>query len=520
MLPSSRSILDQTLGGAAPVRIPAATPAHQRERTVLINRLASGASARRAWREDTRFRWLLVAAGAALLAGVLVAVLSSSGPPRLPLPGLAQPARAGDPFGYISSRESAFVARASAGNAHVLFAKSPGGAYATAARVAAFRELIDAAAAGTNVDPNALEGIVFLESAGDANAIAGSDPAAAAGLTQIVAQTGQSLLAMHIDLGRSRQLTAAIGQASQLGQQATVLRLERQRAQVDDRFNPPRALAATVRYLELARRDLGRSDLAVVSYHMGIGNLQDVLAAYDGGRAVPYAQLFFDTAPDRHPAAYRLLSGFGDDSWTYYWRVLAAEQIMHLYRTDPAALQRLAVLQTDTDSAAYVLHRPEPSVAFADPNQLDFAYSRRVIFPLPANARALGLAYDPRMGSLAHRLGAPSALYRGLRAPALDLLIELAARVRTLSGGAAPLVIASTVLDHRYQQMLGIDDPTAAEGWSFTIARRYVNEAQRSAFQAMLDRLQALNLIAWQRYPTVIEVTAAADAGRVIADGP
>ena len=456
----------------------------------------------------------------ALLAAVLVAVLSPAGPPRLPLPGLAQPARAGDPFGYVPGRQAALVTRATAGNAHILFAKSPGGAYATATRVAALRGSIEAATAETGVDPNTLEGIVLLESAGDPNAIAGSDPAAAAGLTQIVAQTGQSLLGMHIDLARSRQLTAAIDQASAAGQETTVLRLERRRAQVDDRFNPSRALAATVRYLELARRDFARWDLAVVSYHMGIGNLQDVLAAYDGGRAVPYVRLFFDTAPDRHPAAYRLLSGFGDDSWTYYWRVLAAEQIMQLYRTNPGALQRLAALQTDAGSAAYVLHPPDPSRAFADPTQLDFAYAKRLILPLPANARALGLAYDPGIGALAHRLGVSSALYRGLRAPALDLLIELAARVRALSGGAAPLIVTGAVEDRRYQQMLGINDPTTAEGWSFTIARRYVSEAQRLAFQAMLDRLQALNLIAWQRYPDEIEVTVASDAGRVIVNGP
>ena len=68
---------------------------------------------------------------------------------------------------------------------------------------------------------------------------------------------------------------------------------------------------------------------------MGIGNLQDVLDDYDGGTAVPYAQLYFDTAPDHHASAFDLLAGFGDDSSLYYWRVLGAEQIMRLYRTDP-----------------------------------------------------------------------------------------------------------------------------------------------------------------------------------------
>jgi hypothetical protein len=438
----------------------------------------------------------------AVVISVLVSALSS-GPPPLPLPGVGRPARPGDPLAYIPSRSGDFAGRATAGNAHVLFTKSPGGAFATAARVASLRPLIDAAAAGTPIDPATLEAIVFLESAGNPNAIAGSDPAAAAGLTQIVAETGQSLLGMNIDLARSRALTAQIDRASALGQSAAVARLQRRRARIDDRFDPRKALAATVRYLELARHDFGRLDLAVVSYHMGIGNLHNVLAAYDGGEPVPYVRLFFDTGPDHNAAAYRILSGFGDDSWTYYWRVRAAAQIMRRYRTDP-----------------YVLHPPSQGQAFAEPDVLDVAYARRLILPLPSNAASLGLAYDPGMGSLAHRLGVPVALYRGLRTPTLDVLIELAARVRTLSGGVSPLIVTSTVQDQRYQQQLGVNDPVAAEGWTFTIARHYRSEAQALAFQALLDRLQSLDLIAWQRYPSEIEVTVASDAAQALVSGP
>src|SRR5204863_6781821 len=98
------------------------------------------------------------------------------------------------------------------------------------------------------------------------------------------------------------------------GQTARAARLERSRARIDDRFDSRKALAATVRYLRIAEPRFGRWDLAFESYHMGIGNLQTVLGAYDGGRAVPYAQLYFDTAPDHHAAAYRMIAGFGDDS--------------------------------------------------------------------------------------------------------------------------------------------------------------------------------------------------------------
>ena len=77
-----------------------------------------------------------------------------SGPPPATIVDGAAP---GDPFAYRSSHEADFVARATTGNAHVLFSKSPGGALATAARVAALRPAIDRAVAGTPIDPNLLE---------------------------------------------------------------------------------------------------------------------------------------------------------------------------------------------------------------------------------------------------------------------------------------------------------------------------------------------------------------------------
>ena len=462
-----------------------------------------------------------VLAAAILLGVVLISSAGKSGPPPLPLPGIGQPAKPGEPFAYVPASQSDFAARATAGSDHVLFVTSPDGALATAARVAAFRPLIDATVAGTSIDASLLEALVFVESAGRPTVIAGGDPASASGLTQILAETGQSLLGMHIDLARSRRLTAQIDDAAARGQDARVVRLVRARARIDDRFDPRRALAATVRYLELAERRFGRWDLAFESYHMGIGNLERVLDEYDAGRAVPYVQLYFDTAPDHHPAAHHLLASFGDDSSLYYWRLLGAQRIMRLYRGDRARLARLVALETSAGSNAEVLHPGEVDRPFADPDALDRAYAARAILPLPTNAARLGLRYDPRIGALASRLGFTPALYRGLRAPALDLLIALAARVRSLSGSPSSfLTVTSAVSDLRYQQLLGVSDPPAAGGWSFTIARRYADRAQAAALQAMLDRLQALDLIAWERFPSEIEITVASDASQALVHGP
>jgi Transglycosylase SLT domain len=464
-----------------------------------------------------------LAAGGVLVAAVLiVGLLAGGGGRRLaaPAPGAVARPVPGYPFNYSSARASAFAARALVGESQVLFTMSPGGALATARRVARFRPLIDAAVRGTGIDPALLEGIVFVESAGRPQVIAGSDPAGASGLTQILAQTGQSLLGMHIDLARSRTLTRRIDAAAASGRARTVARLERARARIDQRFAPPAALAATVRYLELARRDLGgREDLAAVSYHMGIGNLEHVLAEYDGGHPVPYVQLYFDTSPLERSAAWRLLSGFSDESSLYYWRVLGAERVMRLYRSDRPALRRLDSLEVAYPSDAEVLDPPSTTASFATPAALSAAYGRRTLVALPRDPATVHLAYAASMGALAQRLGAPAALYRGLRPVALATLIEIATLVQRISGAAAPLTVASTVRDTRYDRLLGVDDPPAATGYTFQIDRHYESGAQAEAFQFVLDRLQALDLIGWIREAGTIEITVAPDAGRVIAHG-
>lgn len=470
----------------------------------------------------TRRRRRILEIGVAALLGliVLALVVHGSAPLRAPVSRAMAPPPPGDPFRYQAARAAEFADRAVAGEGHVLFTASPGGAVATAARVSALRPAIDAAARGTGVDPSLLEGLVFVESAGRPNVVAGGDPAGAAGLTQILPSTAQSMLGLHVDLARSRALTRAIADAEARGAApGAIARLLRRRAAADQRFDPKQALAATVRYLESARAQLGRDDLAIVSYHMGIGNLRRVLDAYDGGRPVPYVQLFFDTAPDRNASAYALLSSFSDQSSLYYWRVLGAVALMHLYRSDRPALERLDRLQTASDSGADVLHPPDRTPTFADPAALASAYGSGTLRALPSNAEQLGLAYASSIGSLAHAVKAPAGLYRGLRPVALALLLELSARVRVLSHGAAPLQVTSAVSDERYQSELGSNDPPAAAGYAFTIARHYVSGAQAGAFQAMLDRLQALNLIAWTAYPSEIEITVASDAARVIAHG-
>jgi hypothetical protein len=424
-------------------------------------------------------------------------------------PGVVGGVAAATPFGYDADKRADYERRAASGLSHVLYAKSPGGVVASARRTARWRPLVDGIARRHRLDPAVLEAIVFLESAGRADARASTDLRSAAGLTQILAETGQSLLGLRIDVRASERLTRGILRGHR------VRRREALRRRVDERFDPRKALEATARYLDFAKAKLHRDDLAVVSYHMGVGNLQQALAAYGKG-AVPYAQLYFDSSPLRHPAAWRKLASLGDDSSTYLWRVLAAREIMRLYRADPAALTRLATLQSHKASSEEVLHPRDDTKVYGDPLALGRARASGEVRVLDAKGLARsGLRMDPRIGELAGRIKQSPQLYRALRPPALAVLQAIGAGTRAISR-TAPLIVTSTVRDERYQRLLAARDPEATHayslhttGFAFDIARTYRSRAQALAFQFVLDRLTARGLIAWVREPGAIHVTVA-----------
>ena len=95
----------------------------------------------------------------------------------------------------------------------MVYAKSPGGVLATARRVERFRDDIEQAADDAGVDPDLIEGMVLLESAGRPDAIASDDLEGAVGLTQILAETATSLLDMHVDVAASERLTRRLARA-------------------------------------------------------------------------------------------------------------------------------------------------------------------------------------------------------------------------------------------------------------------------------------------------------------------
>ena len=424
-----------------------------------------------------------------------------------------------DPFAYDPDERETFERRAAAGNAHGLYVFSPGGIEASAARTAAWRDLVEDAADEAGVDADRLEGLILLESAGRDDALTGAGTEGAAGLTQIVAETAVNLLGMQVDVARSRRYTRRIARAARRGQTDRVRALRVARRRVDERYDPRKALAGTARYLKLAKERFDDStEKALVSYHMGIGNLESVLEDY-GDREAPYAQVYFDSTPLRHRAAHQRLTSLGDDSSNYLWKLYAAREVMRLYREDRPGLRRRAALHTAKNSAEEVLHPPASTPRFASPGELRDAWEADQIVALPTDVPKSGLRIDRRMGELAKRVDAEPSLYRGLRPEALALALYATAQVRAIAGADTSLILTSTVRDAAYQRQLVRRNGEATRnyslhttGYAFDVLRRYRDRRQALAFQFVLDRLRTLNVIAWVREPGAIHITVSRDA--------
>jgi soluble lytic murein transglycosylase-like protein len=501
-------------------------------------------------RSRRRLAALLVAAFAASFAGGYL-IADEGSPPDVPTPpapegrSVSEPDVAGfDPFRYGPKRDREFLERGRDGNAHVVYAKSPGGVEATARRVARYDRAIRAAASRRGVDGSTLRALVFLESAGRPEVMAGGDPRGATGIAQILPGTARDLLGMRVDVDASRDLTRRIARYDQdavLAPRARWRRIARRRAarlrarrrRVDERFDVERSLDAAARYLQTAKRGFGRDDFGLAAYHMGIANLRRVVNRYVSPKprertpratiaryGLSYVQVYFDSTPVRNPRTHRLLQSFGDDSATYLFRVEAAREILRLYREDLAELRGLAAQHGAKASAEEVLRPRTDNPPFEDTDALRDAYDDGDLVALPDDPRLLAFSVDRRMGSLARRLRASPVLYRGVRRDALATLLFIAKETRRAAGRGA-IRVTSTVRDLGYQRLLIRSNPQATSGFSLhttgyaiDLARDPRRRWQERALVPVLTRLRSLGVIDWVYEPTAIHLTVGPEGRR------
>ena len=185
------------------------------------------------------------------------------------------------------------------------------------------------------------------------------------------------------------------------GDSALVARLRERRRAVDERFDPPKALAATARYLVIAQR--GARPRRPGGRQLPHGHRQPAerAARLRGGRRLLRAAVL-RLHPAHHEQAYRRLAALGDDSATYLWRVMAAREIMRLYRSDPDRLDRMSRAAEREELGGGGAAPADETEQFSTPDDLRDAYDGGRIVALPraqlARARHRDRPRDGRAG--------------------------------------------------------------------------------------------------------------------------
>src|SRR6185503_2983381 len=119
-----------------------------------------------------------------------------------------------------------------------------------------------------------------------------------------------------------------------------------------------------------------------------------------------------------------------------------------------------------------------------------------------------------KMGSLARRLDQPKILYRGLRPEALATLLYIAKEYRRIAGHGT-LRVTSTVRDLPYQDLLVRTNIQATPEFSLHTTGFAVDIAKPRVewpLRFLLERLQALNAIAWVEEPGAFHLTVGSEA--------
>ena len=373
--------------------------------------------------------------------------------------------------------------------------------------------------ARAGVDPDLLEGLVFLESAGREDAMAG-DTEGAVGLTQILAETGPEPAR---DAGRRRaqpRLTRRIERAFRRGRHRRGRRrcgrsaagrralrpgqgAGRHRALPDDRARGAGPRGPRVRLLPHGDREPpGRAAAPTAR----------------SGRPTP------GSTSTRRRTATPTCSASSPRSATTRRTTCGSSarpaRSCACTREDPGELARLQALQTAKNSAEEVLHPPGDDAALRAPGGAAGGVGRRRDPRVPERARAHRAgARRPRMGELAQRVGAGPGSTAGC-GPRRSRWRSTSARRRASTPAgrdrwSSPRRCATrstSASSLRRNREATRNYSLHTTGWAFDIARDYASKRQALAFQFVLDRLQVLDVIAWVREPGAIHITAASDA--------
>ena len=487
-------------------------------------RLESRASLRRLARQPTatvRRRRLLALLIGALAVGVAIGILLSGGGHEL-RPGGGQDH---DPLAWQPRLSADFEQRAAAGESHVLYAKTPGGARPRrrAWRTGDRSSRRARAATGSIPTRSRRSSCSRARAAPTRAADARPERRRRADPDPRRDRPPPARACTSTSPASTRVIGRSLRRARAAGDGALIARLRAQRPRVDERFDPPKALAATARYLAFAEARSAATTSPSSQLPHGHRQPAERAARLRRGRRLLRAAVLrlHAAAPRRRLPPARARSATTPRPTSGACGGARDHAPVSLR---PGAAARISGLQTRART------RPRRCCTRATRRPVRDAAQLRAAYADGAHRRAAARAARARpRGSTAGwasspaRLGQPlAALPRAARARALALLAYLGAGVKRICG-ESPLVVTSTVRDERYQRAAVKSNREATRELLAAHDRLGVrhpaqlpqSRAQALAFEFMLERLQSLDLIAWVREPAAIHVTVSSDARRL-----
>jgi hypothetical protein len=209
--------------------------------------------------------------------------------------------------------------------------------------------LFQTASRQSGVPVSLIEAIAYVESWGDAKAESPSGPR---GIMQISSATARTMGLRVIASTRYRVTRERI-LLSGTGKRARYKTITHRTPYVvttrDDRMVPERAVPAAARYLAGMIQKYGSQDWAIFAYHCGQGCVNEMRDLTQRARGIPKDQItvprmFFTCSPVWNRELYQAIEQQMQRDWspTYYFRIMRAQQLLALYRSDPAAFEALA----------------------------------------------------------------------------------------------------------------------------------------------------------------------------------
>ena len=213
---------------------------------------------------------------------------------------------------------------------------------------ARLQSLFRSAAASSGLPASLIEAIAYLESWGDPKA---ESPAGPRGIMQISAATasGMGLRVSYATRYRVRRERVPVKRRGKTTYRTVTRKTPYRVLLRDDRLLPERAIPAAARYLAGMEQKFGGRDWAIFAYHCGQGCVTLMQEVTRHSRGIPkdgmtVARMFFSNNPAWNRELYEAIQQQmeRDYSPTYWFRIMRAQQLLALYRRDPAEFTRLA----------------------------------------------------------------------------------------------------------------------------------------------------------------------------------